>query len=158
MPKGVALWLVKNTKLTNEQIANFTNLYDFMVYSYRLGEHDGIVMCNPIESKMLTVEDIEKCEKDPSLDLTVQEAGLKKKQKSKSDQIDIASSVLWLLSEYPNLNEKGIRKLTKCSKTLIDGIRNKTYRFYDKLIYQNPITLGICSEEDFNEIVSKFNK
>ena len=71
MPKSTALWLIENTALTFEQIADFCGLHELEVKSIADAETYKIQPLNPILSGQLTREDIEKCESDESERLTL---------------------------------------------------------------------------------------
>ena len=62
MPKSTALWLIENTALTFEQIADFCGLHELEVKNIADAETYKIQPLNPILSGQLTREDIEKCE------------------------------------------------------------------------------------------------
>ena len=66
MPKATAVWLVDNTSLTFEQIADFCGLHPLEVQGIADGEVAiGIVGLDPIANGQLTAEEIERCEGDP---------------------------------------------------------------------------------------------
>ena len=59
MPMATAVWLVENTSLTFNQIAQFCKLHDVEVQGIADGEvAKGIVGYNPIMSGQLTREEI----------------------------------------------------------------------------------------------------
>ncbi len=67
MPKATAVWLVDNTSLTFDQIADYCGLRRLEVQ----GIADGVVAIgiqgiDPIANSRLTRDEIERCEKDPS--------------------------------------------------------------------------------------------
>ena len=60
MPKATAIWLVENTALTFDQIAEFCGLHELEVQGIADGEvAKGIKAYNPIISGQLTREEIE---------------------------------------------------------------------------------------------------
>ena len=70
MPKATAVWLIDNTTLTFEQIAEFCNLHALEVQAIADGDvGQGIIGFDPIQNGQLTQEEIDKCCKDPSLSL-----------------------------------------------------------------------------------------
>src|SRR5215213_7222212 len=65
MPKATAVWLVDNTSLTFEQIANFCKLHPLEVKGIADGEvATGIKGLDPVANGQLTREEIEKAESD----------------------------------------------------------------------------------------------
>ena len=66
MPKATAVWLVDNTSLTFEQIADFCGLHVLEVKGIADGDvAQGIKGMDPISSGQLTREEIAKAEHDP---------------------------------------------------------------------------------------------
>ncbi len=67
MPKATAVWLVENSSLTFEQIADFCDLHDLEVQGIADDEVAiGIQGLDPIVRNQLTREEIDRCEQDPS--------------------------------------------------------------------------------------------
>ena len=67
MPKATAVWLVDNTSLTFDQIADYCGLHRLEVQGIADGEVAiGIQGIDPIANSQLTRDEIERCEKDPS--------------------------------------------------------------------------------------------
>ena len=65
MPKATAVWLVENTSLTFDQIAEFCRLHPLEVKGIADGEvATGIKGYDPISTGQLTREEIAKAEKD----------------------------------------------------------------------------------------------
>ena len=66
MPKATAVWLVENTSLTFEQIAEFCGLHPLEVQAIADGEvavqMQGL---DPVANGQTTVEEIERCQNDP---------------------------------------------------------------------------------------------
>ena len=71
MPKSTALWLIENTALTFEQIAEFCGLHELEVKNIADAETQKMQGLDPILNGQLTREDIKKCEEDPSARLTL---------------------------------------------------------------------------------------
>ena len=62
MPKATAVWLVDNTSLTFEQIADFCGLHSLEIKGIADGEvAQGIKGLDPIASGQLTREELERC-------------------------------------------------------------------------------------------------
>ena len=67
MPKATAVWLVENTTLTFQQIAEFCNLHELEIKGIADGDvAKGIKAYNPILAGQLSREEIESCSKDSS--------------------------------------------------------------------------------------------
>ena len=67
MPKATAVWLIDNTALSFDQIADFCSLHPLEVQSIADGETGiGIQGYDPVQNGQLTRAVIEACESDPS--------------------------------------------------------------------------------------------
>ena len=65
MPKATAIWLIENTSLSFDQIANFVDMHQLEIQAIADGEVSiGILPRNPIENGELELSEIAKCEKD----------------------------------------------------------------------------------------------
>src|SRR5688500_2615820 len=74
MPKATAVWLVDNTKLTFEQIAQFCGLHELEVQAIADGEVAiGMQGLDPVAAGQVTKEEIARCELDPDLRLEISE-------------------------------------------------------------------------------------
>ena len=68
MPKATAVWLVDNTSLTFEQIADFCGLHELEVKGIADGQvAQGIKGMDPISSGQLTRDEIAKAQEDSEL-------------------------------------------------------------------------------------------
>ena len=75
MPKATAVWLVDNTTLTFDQIADFCNLHPLEVKGIADDEVAvGIKGQDPVASGQLTMEEIERCQKSPIARLQIADA------------------------------------------------------------------------------------
>src|SRR6266567_2089545 len=78
MPKATAVWLIDNTSLTFEQIAEFVGMHPLEVKG--IADEDvakGIKGIDPIAAGQLTHEQVEQAEKDPELKLKMAPAKYK---------------------------------------------------------------------------------
>ena len=72
MPKATAVWLVENTTLTFQQIANFCKLHELEVKGIADGDvAKGIKAYNPIIAGQLSREEVDICSKDPNKKLSI---------------------------------------------------------------------------------------
>ena len=72
MPKATAVWLIENTSLTFEQIADFCGIHPLEVKG--IADEDvakGIKGIDPIATGQLTHDQIERAEKDPEIKLAM---------------------------------------------------------------------------------------
>ena len=65
MPKATAVWLVDNTALTFDQVADFTKMHPLEIRAIADGDAaQGIKGMDPISNGQLTREEIERAEQD----------------------------------------------------------------------------------------------
>src|SRR3712207_9549244 len=127
MPKATAVWLVENTGLTFDQIAEFWGLHPLEVKGIADGEvAAGIRGLDPIGAGMLTRGELERCEKDPKarLRLARSVAGEIKPPKRKeprytplSKRQDRPDAIAWLLRHHPELGDQQPCKLLGTTKS-----------------------------------------
>ena len=168
MRKAAAVWLVDNTSLTFEQIANFCGMHELEVQGIADGDvAGGIIAQSPIDNGQLTREMIELCEKDPNkqLELKTQisdEVDISSKKKGKYTPIarrsDKPNGIAYLLKCYPDITDAQIRKLIGTTTTMIDSIRNRTHWNIKEITPRDPVLLGLCSQTLFNQIIDEVKK
>ena len=72
MPKATAVWLVENTSLSFDQIGEFCGLHALEVQAIADGDVAvQMVGLDAIANGQLTLEEIERCQKDPSARLQI---------------------------------------------------------------------------------------
>ena len=167
MPKSTALWLIENTALTFDQIAEFCGLHELEVKNIADAETQKIQGLNPILNGQLTREDIKKCEADPSARLTLlqeiidaQNAQNKKGvgYTPKLHRQNRLGGILWILKNCPELSDGQIARLMRSTNPTVASIRNKTHKNYSEIQIQSPIVLGLLSESALHDAIAKANK
>ena len=165
MPKATAVWLLDNTALTFKQISDFCELHILEVE----GIADGAVVgkmpgTNPITNKILTQEEIDKCEKNSKLKLSIQKSSLPKPRKiSKgakytpiSKRHERPSAIIWLIKKFPDITNQEICKLLRTTKHTVESIRNKTHWNIENFSPKDPLKLGLCSQKEMEKINKKY--
>jgi hypothetical protein len=165
MPKATAVWLVANTSLTFEQIAQFCGLHVLEVKGIADGDvAQGIKGMDPVTSGQLTREEIEKAEADSGYVLKLAEPKVAMPQQTAkrgprytpvSRRHDRPNAVLWLLRNHPELKDSQIMRLVGTTKPTIAQIRDRTHWNSAALVPQDPVTLGLCSQIDLDAEVKK---
>ena len=168
MPKSTAVWLVDNTSLSFEQIAEFCGMHLLEVKGIADGDvAAGIKGMDPVSSGQLTREMIKRAEEDPSYKLRLAEPKLEIPQvKTKrgprytpvSRRHDRPNAVLWLLRNHPELKDSQLMRLVGTTKPTIEQIRERTHWNSANLVPQDPVTLGLCSQTDLDAEVGKAAK
>ena len=164
MPMATAVWLVENTSLTFNQIAEFCKLHEVEVQGIADGEvAKGIVGYNPIISGQLTHEEIELSSKDVerplniiNKDIEIKNADNKvKKYVPLSKRQDKPDSALWLLKNHSFLKDSQIAKLVGITKNSVTTIRNKSYWNYNNLNAKDPVAMGLFSQKELLNAIEK---
>lgn len=162
MPKATAVWLVENTALTFEQIADFCGMHSLEVQAIADGEvATGIVGMDPIASGQLTRPEIERCEadQDASLKLNItdvpQPRGKPKgaRYTPVSKRQDRPDAIAWLLKHHPELSDAQMCKLLGTTKPTIQSVRERSHWNAANIKPRNPVTLGLCIEADLEKAV-----
>jgi uncharacterized protein len=169
MPKATAVWLVDNTSLSFEQIAEFCHLHPLEVKSIADGEvAAGIKGLDPVLTGQLTREEIEKAEKDPGRSLKMAQSKVhlpEVKRKTKgprytplSRRQDRPNAILWLLRNHGELKDAQISRLVGTTKSTIEAVRERTHWNSASLQPLDPVTLGLCSQIDLDMEVARAAK
>jgi uncharacterized protein len=168
MPKATAVWLVENTALTFDQIAEFCKLHPLEVKGIADGEvASGIKGQDPITSNQLTREEIARAESDPSHRLKLADPKVKiaiaKVKKGPrytpvSRRQDRPNAILWLVKNHSELKDAQIMRLVGTTKTTIAAIRDRTHWNTQQLSPLDPVMLGLCSQIDLDFEVARASK
>ena len=167
MPKSTALWLIENTALTFEQIAEFCGLHELEVKNIADAETYKIQPLNPILSGQLTREDIENCEADTSARLTLRREIVDAQQKQNKRGVGYTpklhrqnrlGGILWILKNYPELSDGQVARLMRSTNPTVASVRNETHASYSVIQIQSPIVLGLVSESAIHDAVAKAQK
>jgi uncharacterized protein len=167
MPKATAVWLVDNTSLTFEQIAEFCGLHPLEVKG--IADEDvakGIKGQDPIASGQLTREQIERAEKDHGIRLKMappkhKMPAIKQKKAPRytpvSKRQDKPDAVYWLLRNHPEFTDADIIKLIGTTKATIQKIRERSHWNATNIKAVDPVTLGLCSQLELDLAVTRAN-
>ncbi|MDC3166725.1 DUF1013 domain-containing protein [Candidatus Pelagibacter sp.] len=164
MPMATAVWLVENTSLTFNQIANFCKLHEVEIQGIADGEvAKGIKAYNPIISGQLTREEIELSSKDENRPLQIINTDIEisnsenkiKKYVPLSKRQDKPDSALWLIKQYNLLKDSQIARLVGITKNSVTSIRNKSYWNYNNLNPKDPVALNLFTQKDLLDAIEK---
>src|SRR5438094_7218485 len=168
MPKATAVWLVENTALSFDQVADFCKLHPLEVKAIADGDAaQGIKGLDPVLTGQLSREEIEKAEKHPEYKLKISDPKVRlpepKKKKGPrytpvSRRQDRPNAILWLVRNHPELKDSQIMRLVGTTKSTIQAIRERTHWNSANLTPLDPVTLGLCSQIDLDLEVQKAAK
>ncbi len=167
MPRATAVWLIENTYLTFEQIADLCGLHQLEIKSMADGEADNYTVgMNPIDNNQLTLEEIKRCEGDKThrLNLCYNIAAEISTKKGKSKYTPIAkrqdkpNAISWIIRNHPEISDKDISKLIGTTKTTIESIRMRTHWNIKEITPIDPVMLGVCSQRELNAMIDKYSE
>jgi hypothetical protein len=165
MPKATAVWLVDNTSLTFEQIADFCGLHPLEVKG--IADEDvakGIKGQDPVSTGQLTREQIEEAEKNPKIRLKMaapkhKMPSVKQKKAPRytpvSKRQDKPDAVYWILRNHPEFTDADIVKLIGTTKATITKIRERSHWNATNIKAVDPVTLGLCSQLELDLAVTR---
>jgi hypothetical protein len=164
MPKATAAWLVDNTALTFDQIADFCGLHPLEVQALADGDvNSGIMGMSPIINGELTQEEIARCEKNPVTRLKAVKNNLPKpRARAKgprytpvTKRAEKPGAVAFLIKKYPELADVQVARLVGSTKPTVDAIRNRTHPSSATLKPADPVLLGLCTAEEVEKALRK---
>jgi hypothetical protein len=167
MPKATAIWLVDNTGLSFEQIAQFCKLHPLEVKAIADGEAaQGIKGLDPISTGQLSRDEIARAEANPNHKLKISEPKVRVPESKRrgprytpvSKRQDRPNAILWLVRNHPELKDAQISRLVGTTKSTIEQIRDRTHWNSTNLAPMDPVTLGLCSQIDLDFEVEKASK
>lgn len=164
MPKATAVWLIDNTALTFEQIADFCGLHPLEVQAIADGEvSGGIQGFDPVQNGQLSRQELGRCQADPTARLKISTTDLPKPaQKTKGPRYipiakrgDKPDAIAWLLKHHGELKDSQIAKLIGTTKDTINKVRDRTHWNSPQIQPRHPVLLGLCSQRDLDSAVDK---
>ena len=168
MPKATAVWLVENTALTFDQIAEFCSLHPLEVKGIADGDvAQGIRGMDPIMSGELTRIELEAAEHNSEHALKLNQTIVElpeittKKQKKYtplSRRQDRPAAIAWLVRNHPELKDSEVIRLVGTTKSTIESIRNRTHWNIGNIQPQDPVVLGLCTQIELDKLVLRAAK
>lgn len=165
MPHATASWLVDNTALTFEQIAEFCGLHilevQAMADDLAGAKYTGR---DPLHSGELTQAEIDRGQANPSYHLKMQKAPLSVSRTKGprytpvSKRQDKPDGIAWILRNHPEISDAQIGKLIGTTRTTIAAIRDRSHWNIGNINPKDPVTLGLCSQRELDGLVAKAAK
>jgi hypothetical protein len=158
MPKATAVWLVENTALTFEQIADFCELHPLEIQAIADGEVANQMQgLDPVANGQTTAEEISRCQADPRLRLKLSPKALPPQMfRHKGPRYtpiakrqDKPDAIAFLLKGHPELSDAQISKLIGTTKPTIAAVRDRTHWNSPNIKPRHPVELGLCTFAEF---------
>lgn len=164
MPKATAVWLVNNTGLTFQQIADFCGMHLLEVQGIADDEVAvGIIGQDPVITGQLTREEIERCEKNPQAKLAMKaelanQLTINKKKKTArytpiARRQDKPDAILWILKNCVDISDAQIIKLIGTTTSTINAIRDREHWNMANLRPRDPVLLGLCNQSALDQFL-----
>ena len=169
MPKATAVWLVENTSLSFDQIADFCKLHPLEVKGIADGEVAvGIKGLDPVGTGPAHPRRDRKGpgRPEPPAEASPPKVKLPEMKQTRkgprytpvSRRQDRPNAILWLLRNHPELKDAQIMRLVGTTKTTIQQVRDRTHWNSPTLAPMDPVTLGLCSQIDLDFEVQRAAK
>ena len=165
MPHGTASWLVDNTSLSFEQIAEFCGLHilevQAMADDLASSKYTGR---DPIHSGELTHDEIERGQADPNYVLKMHKAPVQVSRTKGprytpvSKRQDKPDGIAWLLRNHPEISDAQISRLIGTTRNTITAIRERSHWNIANIQPKDPVTLGLCSQRELDAVVARAAK
>jgi hypothetical protein len=165
MPKATAVWLVDNTSLTFDQVADFCGLHPLEVKGIADGEvARDIRGADPIANGQLSREELDAAQNDPKYRMKAQKSRhaelLKPVKKAPrytpvSRRQDRPDAIAWFIRNHPEVPDSQIARLLGTTKATIDQVRNRQHWNAANIKPVDPVTLGLSSQLELDAVVKK---
>ena len=165
MPHATASWLVDNTSLSFEQIAEFCGLHILEVQAIA-DDTAGTKLTgrDPVRAHELTQDEIDKGQADPNYKLQMSK-GPEQARRTKgprytpvSKRQDKPDGIAWIIRNHPEISDAQIRKLIGTTRNTINAIRERSHWNIQNIQAKDPVTLGLCSQRELDAAVAKAAK
>jgi hypothetical protein len=165
MPHATASWLVDNTALGFDQIAEFCGLHILEVQAIAddtaATKYTGR---DPVRAHELTMDEIHKGEANPDYRLKILK-GPEPVRRTKgprytpvSKRQDKPDGIAWILRNHPEISDGAIGNLIGTTRTTIQAIRERSHWNISNIVPKDPVTLGLCSQRELDALVTKAAK
>ena len=165
MPHATATWLVDNTALSFEQIAQFCGLHilevQAMADDLAGAKYTGR---DPVHAGELTNDEIERGQADPAYVLKMHKAPIAVSRTKGprytpvSKRQDKPDGIAWILRNHPEVSDAQIGKLIGTTRNTIAAIRERSHWNIQNINAKDPVTLGLCSQRELDAMVAKAAK
>jgi hypothetical protein len=165
MPHATAAWLVDNTALSFEQIAEFCGLHILEIQA--IADDTAATKLtgrDPIRAHELTQEEIDKGQADPDYSLKIVK-GPEQVRRTKgprytpvSKRSDKPDGIAWIIRNHPEITDGAIGNLIGTTRTTIAAIRDRSHWNIANITPKDPVTLGLTTQRELDAAVAKAGK
>ncbi|MGH6614262.1 cell cycle transcriptional regulator TrcR [Sphingomonas sp.] len=165
MPHATASWLVDNTSLSFEQIAEFCGLHILEIQA--IADDTAATKLtgrDPVRAHELTQEEIDKGQADPEYSLKILK-GPEQVRRTKgprytpvSKRSDKPDGIAWIIRNHPEITDGAIGNLIGTTRTTIAAIRDRSHWNIANITPKDPVTLGLTTQRELDAAVAKAAK
>ncbi|TCP34313.1 DUF1013 domain-containing protein [Sphingomonas sp. BK235] len=165
MPHATASWLVDNTALSFEQIADFCGLHILEVQA--IADDTAATKLtgrDPVRAHEVTQEEIDKAQADPAYRMKMTK-GPDQVRRTKgprytpvSKRQDKPDGIAWIIRNHPEISDGAIGNLIGTTRTTIAAIRDRSHWNIGNITPKDPVTLGLTTQRELDAAVAKAAK
>ena len=165
MPHATASWLVDNTALSFEQIAEFCGLHILEIQA--IADDTAATKLtgrDPIRAHEITQAEIDKGQADPDYTLQMLK-GPEQVRRTKgprytpvSKRSDKPDGIAWIIRNHPEITDGAIGNLIGTTRTTIAAIRDRSHWNIANITPKDPVTLGLTTQRELDAAVAKAAK
>ena len=165
MPHATASWLVDNTALSFDQIAEFCGLHILEVQAIA-DDTAGSKLTgrDPIRAHEVTQDEIDKGQADAAYRLQMIK-GPEQVRRTKgprytpvSKRQDKPDGIAWIIRNHPEITDGAIGNLIGTTRTTIAAIRDRSHWNIQNITPKDPVTLGLTTQRELDAAVAKAAK
>ena len=165
MPHATAAWLVDNSALSFEQVAEFCGLHILEIQA--IADDTAATKLtgrDPIRAGELNHEEIERGQADPDYRLKmIKEPDPIRRTKGPrytpvSKRQDKPDGIAWILRNHPEVTDGAIGKLIGTTRTTIAALRERSHWNMANIQPKDPVTLGLTTQRELDAAVAKAAK
>ena len=165
MPHATASWLVDNTSLSFEQIADFCGLHILEVQA--IADDTAATKLtgrDPVRAHELDQSEIEKAQANPDYRMKMTK-GPEQVRRTKgprytpvSKRQDKPDGIAWIIRNHPEISDGAISNLIGTTRTTIAAIRDRSHWNIANITPKDPVTLGLTTQRELDAAVAKASK
>ncbi|WP_445193689.1 cell cycle transcriptional regulator TrcR [Sphingomonas sp. Tas61C01] len=165
MPHATASWMVDNTSLSFDQIAEFCGLHILEVQA--IADDTAATKLtgrDPVRAHEVTQEEIDKGQDDPEYRLQMIK-GPDQVRRTKgprytpvSKRQDKPDGISWIIRNHPEITDGAISNLIGTTRTTIAAIRDRSHWNIANITPKDPVTLGLTTQRELDAAVAKAAK
>ncbi|MDN4631018.1 DUF1013 domain-containing protein [Sphingomonas sp. PsM26] len=165
MPHATASWLVDNTALSFEQIAEFCGLHILEIQA--IADDTAATKLtgrDPIRAHELTQAEIDKGQANADYRLQILK-GPEQVRRTKgprytpvSKRSDKPDGISWIIRNHPEISDGAISALIGTTRTTIAAIRDRSHWNIANITPKDPVTLGLTTQRELDAAVGKAAK